>query len=387
MTETGPACIVCGSTEWMPLPDVGGGRSVTTAGKLILEPIAKSQCRVCALVQRTGERFLARTGFYEKDYSFYERPGAARFDRERYAAMAHWIRKSVPGEPATVLDAGCGRGWMMEAMGSLFPHARFSGIEPSEGESARARERGLDVTSVRIGKKMAISVMYDLIYSTNVLEHTESPTDFLVGLEQLLAPDGQIVITCPDASEPNQEVMFSDQNFSFLPTHLDALAVQAGLEVIVWKQPPAHVSLRDKQLVVLRKHSHPRRAFQAALDWTGVNRLYQRRRDYFSSWRICDEMLSYGCRFASHVYNFGTSTWGFLLAGYCPEYWNLVTSCMIDGGSGEFLGKAVSDAGQVTLIEGDVIVMGVDPETQQQFAGRFASTPAKLIIWNGIISR
>lgn len=380
------ACVVCGKTDWLPLPDVGAGRSVTTGGWVTPHPLGKTQCRPCGLLQRTAATLLAGTDFYEKRYGFFERPGADRFDRPRYAAMAGWIRASMPTAPASVLDAGCGRGWMLDAMSVVYPAARFTGIEPSEAESEMARQR-FDVTTARVGTGAKSSARFDLVYATNVLEHTESPADFLAGLRERLAPGGHIVITCPDASSPSAEMLFSDQNFSFLPAHLEALASRAGLEVVRWSGPPGDVSLRDKQLAVMRPLSPDREVGGAAPRAENIEGLYQRRCDYLNAWTSCHEKLSRECRTARCVNNFGTSTWSFLLAAYCPEYWSRVTCCMIDGGSGEFLGKPVRDTAQVSLAAGDVVVMGVDPDMQARFAAQFAGSPARTVTWNDIIAR
>ena len=380
------ACVACGSTAWSPLPDVGAGRSVTTAGQIVDEPLAKAHCRGCGLVQRRTPRLLADTDYYDRRYSFFDRPGAERFDRDRYDAMANWIRESVQSEPATALDVGCGRGWMLDAMRRVWPRTRFIGIEPSADDSEKARRRGLDVRTARLGDNRQAT--YDLVYATNVLEHTRSPAEFLIGLRRACAPGGQVVITCPDASTPNQDIMFSDQNFSFLPAHLQMLAGQAGLDVEAWHGPPPVVSLRDKQLVVFRTADRdaPTRSRVALLP-ADNERLYEARNAYVASWRDCDARLTRACKQCRQVYNFGTSTWSFLLAGYCPHYWRLVTACIIDGGGGEFLGKPVSDVGTITLRETDAVVLGVDPASQHHLAARFAGSPARLVTWNDLIGR
>jgi 2-polyprenyl-3-methyl-5-hydroxy-6-metoxy-1,4-benzoquinol methylase len=366
---------------------VGAGRSVTTSGRIIDQPLAKAHCGRCALVQRTAERYLAAGDYYEKRYSFYERPGAERFDRERYDTMASWIAASVPNPPRHVLDAGCGRGWMLEAMRRAYPNARFRGIEPSEAESENARSRGFNVTTARVGTETVAAPEFDLVYATNVVEHTDAPADFLRALRRMLAPGGRIVITCPDATRPNQEMMFSDQNFSMLPVHLGTLAAQAGLVTLEWVAPPAHLSVRDKQLVVLGTDPRGARRNAPPPEAPDGDRLYDWRCQYLASWTACHEKLKRECVGAAHVYHFGTSTWSFLLAGYCPDYWSLVTSCAIDGGSGEFLGKPVVDAEHLSLGEGDVVVMGVDPDRQQRFAERFGHTPARRVTWNDVIPR
>jgi hypothetical protein len=181
-------------------------------------------------------------------------------------------------------------------------------------------------------------------------------------------------------------MLFSDQNFSFLPKHLEALAAQADLEVMTWAPPPEHISLRDKQLVVLRSAGAARPTpFNPPPD--AGQELYQRRCAYLDNWQRCHEKLKKECEGARNVYNFGTSTWSFLLAGYCSQYWKQVTACIIDQGAGEFFGKPVRDASEITFSNDDVIVLGVDPGNQSRFAGRFADSAARLVVWNDLVKR
>src|SRR5258707_14782236 len=103
-------CVVWGSSDWQSLPSFVGPLVMTTAGKLVSGPLGKAQCRRCAAVQRTSGGRLADTDYYEREYSYYDRPGAAALDITRYRALADWIRDACAGwRPATVFDVGCGR--------------------------------------------------------------------------------------------------------------------------------------------------------------------------------------------------------------------------------------------------------------------------------------
>ena len=140
--------------------------------------------------------------------------------------------------------------------------------------------------------------------------------------------------------------------------------------------------------MVLRKaDGDSKKIASPRLSKSAIKNIHDDRCRYMKSWKACDEFLSAECRSARRVYNFGTSTWSFLLAGYCPEYWELVSCCVIDGGSGEFLGEAGIDVVGLSLGKGDALVMGVDPQSQHMFASRFAASPAALVTWNQIITR
>ena len=395
LRREGSRCAVCGCTTWLPLHEPGP-QAITTGGRLIAEPLGKAQCAVCGLVQRVQQKHLSQTDFYEKSYSFYQRPGAEHFDRARYTAMASWIADAMPLPPRRILDAGCGRGWMIEAMREFFPNAEFSGIEPSEQESENARQRGLRVTTGRIGAGTGTSdTRHDVVYSTNVLEHTESPVAFLRGLRELLTPDGHIVILCPDATTPGAELMFADQSFSFLPAHFPDLAASAGLCVTSWQGPPRRVSLRDKQLVTLQqsqsmtlKEYRPDVLHGSVVPMTPLlGPLYQARQEYLLAWRALDDHLTAQVNGAPSIYHFGTSTWSFLVAAYCPRYWSVVTACMIDNGSGHFLNKPVRDTRSTELTSNDLVVLGVDPEHQPSFAERIRRAGARPISWNTVVNR
>jgi SAM-dependent methyltransferase len=384
------ACILCGSTNFKDIPAVWE-QSMTTAGRLVSEPLAKAQCSSCGLLQRVRIRHLGETEFYERHYSFYERPGAATFDLPRYRAMANWIRSSLPTTfaPRSILDAGCGRGWMMDAMREVFPKTTIDGIEPSEQESQNARGKGYSVITAKIETNKGLVGNYDLVYSTNVVEHTMDPIDFLKSLKALVADDGCILLTCPDSSCPSAEFMFSDQNYSFTPSQLIEAGRQAGLHLIAWKRCPATESLLDKQLVMFSKsHQTPLDAESDTFSDPDYHQLYVDRCDYVEKYVACDEYLcaEIGTR-TQEVYNFGTSTWSLLLSAYCPDYWIKVTYCVIDGGRTEFQGKKVLNFAHMNINEADSLILGVNPSTQPEFFKRFKSLDITPIGWNHIIPR
>jgi 2-polyprenyl-3-methyl-5-hydroxy-6-metoxy-1,4-benzoquinol methylase len=360
---------------------------MTTAGRLVQESLAKAQCSSCGILQRVEIRQLGETNFYETQYSFYERPGAAQFDAPRYAAMADWLAESIaPFVPKTVFDAGCGRGWMLEALSRRFPEAAFQGIEPSEQESANARARGLAVVTGKVGPNSNIQGQFDLVYSTNVLEHTTDPVQFLTTLRNMVKETGFVLILCPDASVPNAEFMFSDQNYSFSPDQLALLGRRAGLALVSQSTRPEVPSLVDKQVMVFAIDRGAQEG-RKPVDRGSLAELLRTRIEYVASYQRCDEYLAAQTEGSGRVINFGTSTWSMLLAAYCPRYWERVQSCVIDGGYGEFITKPVYDARHFEFRSDDVVVLGTNPFTQEAFDQRLGERGIRSIRWNSIVAR
>jgi SAM-dependent methyltransferase len=380
-------CCLCGKSEFKILK-APWQNSMTTAGRIVEEPLSKAQCMSCGILQRVQIRYLGDTDFYEKRYSFYERPGANVYDVPRYNSMAEWIRDSVfPLVPETIFDAGCGRGWMLKALSNYFPFASISGIEPSIDESNNARQQGFNVITGKIGPHSKFTKKYDLVYATNVLEHTTDPIQFLVSLKKLVNDLGLIFILCPDSSTPSAEFMFSDQSYSFDPAQLIELGKRSGLYAQSWEARPKILNLLDKQAVVFSKtpsdiqfekiDSRPEVLFEKFKD----------RQAYISSYQVCDDYLMSMINKDNRVINFGTSTWSMLLAAYCPQYWSSVDFCAIDGGAGEFLGKPVIDMSTLIIKNNDHVVLGVNPASQGIFHRKFLDSGIRCLRWDHLIER
>ncbi len=381
-------CIVCNSKDWRQLPSPLP-HSMTTSGMIIDEPLSKAHCAKCGNLQRSEIRLLGETDYYETKYNFYSRPGADIFDKSRYLSMAEWITKAIGNfKPRTILDAGCGRGWMLNAMSKYFPDAILHGIEPSIKDSKIARSLGYDVITCKVDHSLKMNNKYDLIYSTNVIEHTINPKEFLESLSFALSEDGIIVIICPDSTNPSAELMFSDQNYSFIPSNIHEIVKSIELQLISWKLPPDHYTLREKQLVIIAKAINVSKYFSTDQYIEIIpDDLYAARRNYIMSYVKCDKYLCEQMQKSEAVVNFGTSTWAWLISTYCPKYWGQVDYCAIDNGSGDFMGKEVVEYKKITPKDRLSIMTCVSPHIQQQLKARFENDRFRTVTWDHIIAR
>ena len=60
MTNETRVCLVCGGSRFNALPSPWPF-SMTTAGRLISEPLAKEQCSTCSMLARSVQYFLGPT--------------------------------------------------------------------------------------------------------------------------------------------------------------------------------------------------------------------------------------------------------------------------------------------------------------------------------------
>lgn len=377
-------CFLCGSDSWRQLPVPADARSITTSGIAICESLEREQCMSCGFLQKSGGNFLGNSRFYEEQYeNYYGRPGVQRYDSARYTAMAEWM-KSALGKftPRSILDVGCGAGWSMAATAALYADATIEGVEPSVGNADRARRAGFTVHSMRLRSSPALLKHYDLIYSNNVLQHVVDPIEFLSNVSRQLSPKGRVVLILPDAAEPSNEMLWCDHNFSFRATDMARLAQCTDLEITNWQPNPANNTLLNKQLVVLQKCDVAAVKTNLPQDLYLVEELFKRRAEYFMKWRSLDGELVQRIAGLNRVFNFGGSMWTWLLAGYCPSYWNNIEACLVDGERGQCIGKRVIPTSEIPLSDSDGIVLGINPVNQTIFADKLQSRGARVITWS-----
>jgi SAM-dependent methyltransferase len=383
-------CEVCQSNDWHFLPMANTGKSITTSGAVIDQPLGKAQCSICGLVQRIKFDYLSISEFYETQYkTYFERVGAEEYDKPRYSAMADWVANSLNGfTPIRIADIGCGRGWMIVELAKHYPTAEFTGIEPSLDNSQAAREIGLNVISARLENVKDNVGQFDLVYSNNVIQHTTSAGGFLHDLTSITAEEGIILLTLPDASIPGNEMMWSDQNFSIAPTHLFRLAESLGLHILCWRKPPDVASLIDKQMIVLAKKPLNLRLRKDSPPKLNIEENIAKRTKYVNAWANLDKILNDRIDKINNIYNFGASMWSYLLRGYCPSYWNKVKACVVDKFTGQFFDKPVIPLD--TLPEEDeeiMLVLGINPANQMRLKSRLTQENFTVVTWHDIISR
>lgn len=385
-------CAICNHQNWFLLPGAEDGRSVGTSGILFEAPLGKAQCKSCGVVQQLIPSPINDVKYYSQQYhTYFNRVGAENVDRGRYQATVLWMKSAIEGfSPCEIADVGCGRGWTMREMTKSFPEAKITGIEPSEEDSRLARENGLNVITSTLESERVRASKFDLVYCNNVVQHSISPREFLNNLSAIVKDDGVIVLTCPDSSKPNNEMMWGDQKFSFAPMHLNKLASGTGLQLLAWKKPPNVTSLTNKQLVVLGKVGG--RTFCSTKDNIPILDITDnilQRTEYVRKWQLLDEYICKEIPNGGRIYNFGASMWSYLLRGYCPRYWKLVDTCIIDNCEGRFMEKEVVSYAGVNFLPDDVVVLGTDPLSQQQLEQNLKARNliSKIITWNQIVSQ
>ncbi len=138
-----------------------------------------------------------------------------------------------------VVDVGCNDGVFLDLL-SRKGLKKLLGIEPSINFVDLCRSKGYEVENIYFNRKEAqrIRKKYGeasaLVYR-HVLEHVESPFDFLLAAKDLLKENGKLVIELPDSNNiinglNTNELL--DQHISyFTPKNLEFIVNRAGFKI------------------------------------------------------------------------------------------------------------------------------------------------------------
>jgi 2-polyprenyl-3-methyl-5-hydroxy-6-metoxy-1,4-benzoquinol methylase len=382
-------CPLCGTVEWQPLDNIHESRSVRTDGVVIAQPLSKFHCAGCGLAIRSTQS-EDPAALYGEAYQLYSnRPGAEQFDAARYVAISSALRAAWGNRtaPKRVLEVGCGDGSLLHALKLSWPGSHIVGLEPSGSAVGFARTSHRPVYQGMIGQSLPTAIAggaYDLIYAVHVIEHTPDPATFLMNSSALLAPGGRLIVTCPDGTVPHAELIHSDHLFSMTPKHLAAFAHRSGQNILLQVDCPAGAQAEYSQLMVCAPSGDNQ--LRRPPDQPHADALYRDRQAYLRLWKGLEADLLNSVRADQPLYCFGAGGWTGNIAGYCPQLWDRVVACAVDGGSGASVhGKDVLDYRTVAREPRQFIAV-VNPASQSRIAARLTGDGHKVIRWPGELS-
>ncbi|HEY2820026.1 MAG TPA: class I SAM-dependent methyltransferase [Candidatus Acidoferrum sp.] len=240
-------CLMCGGALKVVLTGLTDNRLGSPGSWQIC------QCTRCGFEQIAPIPDQAQlTKLYEKFYNFGGQTDTAYTRlREKFllSVLYRWFTK-IDGDVAfhhrrghgRLLDIGCNEGRSLR----LFARNGFrelEGLEVNETAAATARAAGFTVHTGLIDD-FAPQKQYDVAILSNVLEHSLDPRKMLSDARRVLAPGGQVWISCPNSqswlrkafgrSWLNWHVPFHISHFA--PQTLTRLLVDAGFATVEMKQ-------------------------------------------------------------------------------------------------------------------------------------------------------
>ena len=127
-----------------------------------------------------------------------------------------------------VLDLGCGEGDAVDLFRRLDPGTSWIGLDVQDSAEVRTRIRSDAEFHTFDGEHIPFEDgRFDLVYSTQVLEHVRRPEPLLAEVARVLRPGGRLI-----GSTSQLEPFHSRSTFGYTPYGLSVLLEDAGIEMV-----------------------------------------------------------------------------------------------------------------------------------------------------------
>lgn len=163
-------------------------------GQALTETLIDSfyRCKSCQLAVRREEDMPEPLGHYNDCWARGEKDARPNLTRARFAAKQ--IRQL--GQIESILDVGCGVGITVDILSGNY--LRVDGIDTSPDSIAHARQRARGNFEQSSLEDWDPKRHYDVILSTQLIEHLRQPELFLAEAAKRLNAGGYIVLETPN---------------------------------------------------------------------------------------------------------------------------------------------------------------------------------------------
>jgi 2-polyprenyl-3-methyl-5-hydroxy-6-metoxy-1,4-benzoquinol methylase len=164
------------------------------------------RCSGCGLLfnsPRLDDDELAR--LYGQNYYFFNRADSRELARipAMYARTVALVADRV--SPKTILDVGCGRGYLPAVLSRLGWDAHA--VEISPGAAAYARRRfalaNVFTGTVEQYARSNVARTFPLVTAIDVIEHVPRPDEFVAALARVVEPAGWLIVDTPNGAAHN----------------------------------------------------------------------------------------------------------------------------------------------------------------------------------------
>lgn len=159
------------------------------------------------------------------------------------------VIKHIPYAPKKILDVGCASGWFLSRVFEKFPSTECCGIDVYEKGVTYGRNKYPHL-SLQVADAHNIpykSNTFDVVISTEVLEHVDDPRLVLLEIKRVLKDDGIAIIELDSGSvlfsivwflwrKINGRVWNDSHLHSFTVKKLEKIIKQTGFNILLKKR-------------------------------------------------------------------------------------------------------------------------------------------------------
>jgi SAM-dependent methyltransferase len=228
-------CPICGSINKRPLLTMQGV-------SLVPDGLHMSSCEDCGTGYFTDENPVVGYDFdgFNQDYWFnYVQNGAG------ISAMLEPLLAVGRPRKGSLLDIGCGFGFVPNFWESS-GFAKAVGLEMSHYGKVGSEKLGINIIPKYYSEAVELHAeKFDYVFSSEVIEHVESPESFVREIASALADDGILILTTPSASALTKDAPYLLLLPVLSPGFHFFIASKQGLEDLLRRCGLEHVVVND----------------------------------------------------------------------------------------------------------------------------------------------
>jgi 2-polyprenyl-3-methyl-5-hydroxy-6-metoxy-1,4-benzoquinol methylase/ribosomal protein S27E len=231
----------------VPCPACGANNGRKAFEKFQLTYLECSGCETVYVSPRPTPAILEDFYAHSRNYAYWnefifpasEEARRERIFRPRADRVAEICQRHGLSHGGVLMEVGAGFGTFCEEIQKHHWFDRVIAVEPTPGLAETCRKKGLEVIEKPVEQITLSPGSVNVIACFEVIEHLFSPRDYLRSCASLLAPEGLLVVTCPNIKgfdlvtlrEISGTVDVEHLNY-FHPDSLSRLARESGLEVL-----------------------------------------------------------------------------------------------------------------------------------------------------------
>jgi len=167
-------------------------------------------------VSGTLAKELDRLGVYNSDWVEGHSNNPTAYDIAGHTAR---VVCSVLSKRASVIDIGCGSGLLVDRLARMGYQAVGLDWSVSAIEYANKHYQGRYMLA-NVEQGLDVGMKFDCVVTSHILEHLENPYEFLQSVNDLLEPDGYLVIAVPNLDWYNPKSIYRSVSTIFDPEHV-----------------------------------------------------------------------------------------------------------------------------------------------------------------------
>jgi len=112
------------------------------------------------------------------------------------------IQLNITADPKKILDVGCASGWFLSNISRQYPKAHCYGIDIYDKAITYGKKKYPHITfKIADAHRLPFDKeTFDLIISTESLEHVDNPKDVLLEMKRVLKKNGRVIIELDSGS-------------------------------------------------------------------------------------------------------------------------------------------------------------------------------------------